>query len=120
MKATFDQLRAQQPQLFSAAAVAIAPRARQEMAALIAAIESVIALPAFQERVLAQAPAIARLPARARGAFQWWSPAGTTRWETLTPSKPWPPLGAAAWKTRAGWDTSTPHRVLALGLWGWR
>ncbi len=69
MKATFDQLRAQQPQLFSAAAVAIAPRARQEMAALIAAIESVIALPAFQERVLAQAPAIARLPARARGAF---------------------------------------------------
>lgn len=69
MKATFDQLRAQQPQLFSAAAVAIAPRARQEMAELIAAIESVIALPAFQERVLAQAPAIARLPARARGAF---------------------------------------------------
>ncbi|WP_153147154.1 hypothetical protein [Dechloromonas sp. H13] len=69
MKATFDQLRAQQPQLFSAAAVAIAPRAMQDMAVIVAAIESVIALPAFQERVLAQAPAIARLPARARGAF---------------------------------------------------
>jgi hypothetical protein len=38
------------------------------MAELIAAIESVVALPAYQAHALAQAPAIARLPA-ARGVF---------------------------------------------------
>jgi hypothetical protein len=41
----------------------------QAMADLIAAIESVIALPAYQAHALAQAPAIARLPGKARGVF---------------------------------------------------
>ena len=69
MKTTFDQLRATQPQFFSAAAIAIPAATMQAMAELIAAIESVIALPAYQAHALAQAPAIARLPCAARGAF---------------------------------------------------
>lgn len=69
MKTTFDQLRDTQPQFFSAAAIAIPAATMQAMAELIAAIESVIALPAYQAHVLAQAPAIARLPCAARGAF---------------------------------------------------
>ena len=69
MKTTFDQLRDTQPQFFSAAAIAIPAASMQAMAELIAAIESVIALPAYQAHALAQAPAIARLPCAARGAF---------------------------------------------------
>ena len=69
MKTTFDQLRATQPQFFSAAAIAIPAATMQAMGELIAAIESVIALPAYQAHALAQAPAIARLPCAARGAF---------------------------------------------------
>lgn len=69
MKTTFDQLRERQPQLFSAAAITIDSHAMQAMADLIAAIESVIALPAFQAHALAQSPEIARLPATARGVF---------------------------------------------------
>lgn len=69
MKTTFDHLRATQPQFFSAAAIAIPAATMQAMAELIAAIESVIALPAYQSHALAQAPAIARLPCAARGAF---------------------------------------------------
>jgi hypothetical protein len=41
----------------------------QAMAELIAAIEAVIALPAYQAHALAQAPEIARLPGRAHGVF---------------------------------------------------
>lgn len=69
MKTTFDQLRERQPQLFSAAAVTIDSAAMQAMADLIAAIESVIALPAFQAHALAQSPEIARLPTRERSVF---------------------------------------------------
>ncbi|MCG2577836.1 hypothetical protein LZ012_12630 [Dechloromonas sp. XY25] len=69
MKTTFDQLRERQPQLFSAAAITIDSAAMQAMADLIAAIESVIALPAFQAHALAQAPEIARLPVAARSVF---------------------------------------------------
>ena len=69
MKATFDQLRETQPQFFSAAAITIPAATLQAMADLIAAIESVIALPAYQTHALAQAPAIARLPGKARGVF---------------------------------------------------
>ena len=69
MKTTFDQIRAQQPQFFSAATITIGSPMMQAMADLIAAIEAVIALPAYQSHALAQAPAIARLPTRARGAF---------------------------------------------------
>jgi len=69
MKATFDQLRERQPQFFSAAAIEIPGASMKAMAGLIYAIESVIALPAYQAHALAQAPAIARLPGKARGVF---------------------------------------------------
>src|SRR5574343_761173 len=69
MKTTFDQLRQRQPQFFSAAAIRIPAASLQAMRELIAAIESVIALPAYQQHALAQAPAIARLPGKARGVF---------------------------------------------------
>ena len=48
MKATFDLLRQRNPQLFSAAELPISHSAQQAMAAVIAAIETVIALPGFQ------------------------------------------------------------------------
>jgi hypothetical protein len=69
MKTTFDQTRAQQPQFFSSATITIDSRMMQAMADLVTAIESVIALPAYQAHALAQAPEIARLPAKARGVF---------------------------------------------------
>lgn len=69
MKTTFDQLRERQPQLFSASAITIDSRAMQAMADLIVAIESVIALPAFQAHALAQSPAIARLPVAPHSVF---------------------------------------------------
>jgi len=69
MKTIFDKLRAQQPQLFSAAAIAVDAATLEAMAEVIAAIESVVALPAWQSRVLAWAPEIARRPVAARGVF---------------------------------------------------
>jgi hypothetical protein len=69
MKSIFDQLRAQQPQLFSAAAIAVDAATLEAMAEVIAAIEAVVALPAWQARVLAWAPEIARRPVAARGVF---------------------------------------------------
>ncbi len=69
MKSIFARLCAQQPQLFSTAAITIDATALQAMAEVIAAIESVVALPSWQSRVLAWAPAIARQPVAARGVF---------------------------------------------------
>ena len=69
MKSIFARLRAQQPQLFSTAAITIDAAALKAMAEVIAAIESVVALPSWQSRVLAWAPAIARQPVAARGVF---------------------------------------------------
>lgn len=69
MKTTFDQLRQRQPQFFSAAAIRIPAGSLQAMRELITAIESVIALPTYQQHALAQAPAIARLPGKLRGVF---------------------------------------------------
>ena len=57
------------PSLFSQAAVNIAPATRQAMADIVAAIESVIALQAWQQRVLAWAPASAQRPVAARSVF---------------------------------------------------
>ncbi len=48
------------PSLFSSMPVFISPEHRARMAAIVAAIESVIAMPAYQARVLGAAPAIAR------------------------------------------------------------
>ena len=69
MQTTFDRIRLSQPQLFSAAAITISAATWQAIADLIKAIESVIALPAYQAHALAQAPAIARLPTDACGVF---------------------------------------------------
>ena len=69
MKTTFDQLQQGQPQFFSAPAITVAASAMQAMGEIITAIESVIALPAYQVHALAQAPEIARLPGKARGVF---------------------------------------------------
>jgi len=57
------------PALFSQAAVGIAPATRQAMADIVAAIESVVALPAWQQRVLAGAPALAQRSTPARSVF---------------------------------------------------
>ena len=69
MKSIFARLRAQQPQLFSAAAITIDAATLLAMNKVIAAIESVVALPAWQARVFAWAPAIARQPVAAHGVF---------------------------------------------------
>ena len=62
-------LRERCPYLFAAQPVFVAPAQLQRMAAVIAAIEAVVALPAYRERVLARAPAIARHDPGARGVF---------------------------------------------------
>ena len=69
MKTIFEQMRAQQPQFFSSADITIAAGPMQAMADIITAIESVIAMPAYQAHALAQAPEIARLPVKSRGVF---------------------------------------------------
>jgi hypothetical protein len=69
MKNAFERLRAAQPSLFSAADLRIDRAAMAGMEAVIAAIETVVALPSWRTLALAQAPAIARVPARARGVF---------------------------------------------------
>ena len=69
MKSTFDKLRAGQPQLFADAAITVDASTVNAMAGIIAAIESVVALPAWRTRVLAWAPQIARCPVAARGVF---------------------------------------------------
>ena len=69
MKTIFEQMRAQQPQFFSGADITIAAGSMQAMAGIITAIESVIAMPAYQAHALAQAPEIARLPVKSRGVF---------------------------------------------------
>ena len=69
MNHTFDQVCTDYPRFFAATPVTVSPAAMEVMAAVIAAVEAVVALPAFASRVLAQAPEIARRPVAARGAF---------------------------------------------------
>ena len=57
------------PSLFSAMPVFISPRQRATMERVVTAIESVLALPAWRELVLAGAPAVARHTPRAHGVF---------------------------------------------------
>ncbi len=57
------------PYLFAAQPVFVAPAQLQRMAEVIAAVESVVALPTYRERVLARAPVIARHDPGARGVF---------------------------------------------------
>ena len=65
----YEHLRQTQPQFFSAGELLLTANERAAMAGLIAAIESVIALPAWAARVLDWAPDSARQPAAAHGVF---------------------------------------------------
>ena len=69
MKSVFERLQREQPQLFSAADLIVPERELAAMTEAVAAIERVIALPAWREQVLAEAPEIARLPCPPRGVF---------------------------------------------------
>jgi hypothetical protein len=69
MNKVFEQMRQAQPQFFSNAELRISAHMREQIVELISAIESVIALPAFQSWALARAPEIARCPAKAQGVF---------------------------------------------------
>ena len=57
------------PHLFSEAPVFLDPEHADEMQRIVAAVESVVGLPAYQQRVLQGAPAIARARKRAAGVF---------------------------------------------------
>lgn len=57
------------PHLFADAMVFVGARDAQRMAAVVAAVERVVALPAYQSHVMAWAPAIARHKPESRGVF---------------------------------------------------
>ncbi|HZM33980.1 MAG TPA: hypothetical protein VFC18_05735 [Burkholderiales bacterium] len=57
------------PHLFASLPVFVSRPHVDEMAKVVAAVEKVVALPAYREEVLARAPEIARLDPGARGAF---------------------------------------------------
>ena len=66
----FDLVRERCPYLFAARPVFVSQAHLARMAALVQAIESVVALPAYREEVLARSPAIARHdPGGALGVF---------------------------------------------------
>lgn len=65
----YAALVASRPYLFSDTVVFASELCLARMAAIVQAIESVIALPAYRERVLAMAPETARHPVAARGVF---------------------------------------------------
>lgn len=65
----FAELLTARPHLFSAATVKVSRSDTLRMAELIAAVERVVALPAYRERVLGWAPEIARHAAPNPGAF---------------------------------------------------
>ena len=60
---------AQRPHLFSSSVVFVGDEHIRQMAALITAIEQVVAMPAYQAHVLSHAPDIARHQPTARGVF---------------------------------------------------
>lgn len=64
-----EALAATHATLFSHTALTVDAATSEQITQLIHAIEFVIALPAYQERVLAWAPEIARQPVAARGVF---------------------------------------------------
>lgn len=66
----FDLIAQRCPHLFSAHPVFVSDAQTERMAHLVRAVESVVALPAYRERVLAKAPDIARHdPGGAKGVF---------------------------------------------------
>jgi hypothetical protein len=64
-----EEVMAGRPHLFSDSVVFVSAEHVQRMARLVAAVERVVALPAYREHVLAHAPEIARHPTAARGVF---------------------------------------------------
>ncbi len=66
---SYDVLRATHANLFSDVRVHVAQSHLDFMAELVRAVERVVALPAWQEQVLAYAPQIARHPTRAAGVM---------------------------------------------------
>lgn len=67
--AVYEALEARSSYVFSARPVFIAGAQVRRMAEIVRAVEQVVALPAYQEQVLARAPAIARHDPGARGVF---------------------------------------------------
>ncbi|WP_232504481.1 hypothetical protein [Sulfuricella denitrificans] len=65
----YKEIARSRPNLFSATTVFISPEQYQGMTDIVAAIESVVALPEYQAATLARAPAIARLEHGPIGAF---------------------------------------------------
>ena len=65
----FELVQQRCPHLFAAHPVFVAPSHLARMAQVVAAIETVVALPAYREEVLARAPAIARHDPGAKGVF---------------------------------------------------
>ena len=65
----YRELRETRPHLFSDSVVFVGRRHMQHMAELVAAMEAIVALPAWQERVLGWAPASAHRTCAARGVF---------------------------------------------------
>lgn len=62
-------LLAERPHLFSAEQIRVSRGDTARMTELVAAVERVVALPAYRDHVLARAPEIARHPAPNRGVF---------------------------------------------------
>ncbi len=65
----FDLVHQRCPHLFAAHPVFVAPSHLARMAQVVAAVEAVVALPAYREEVLVRAPAIARHDPGAKGVF---------------------------------------------------
>jgi len=65
----YDEMLATRPNLFSATAVFVTPQQVERMREIIRAVETVVALPAYREAVLAEAPEIARFDPGPRGVF---------------------------------------------------
>ena len=65
----YEDIARSRPNLFSATTVFISPEQHQAMAAIVTAIENVVALPEYQTATLARAPAIARLEPGPLGVF---------------------------------------------------
>lgn len=63
------ELAAARPHLFASTAVFLSPAEGQHMARVIEAVESIVALPAYRDAVLARAPAIARFEPGPRAVF---------------------------------------------------
>lgn len=65
----YDEIARSRPHLFSATAVFVTAQQYEQVAAMLRAIESTVALPAYRAQALARAPLIARHDFGPRGAF---------------------------------------------------